>query len=92
MSIEAATRDDLDQLAAVYHDAFPPAETADVTKIITELTKASFTSNVLSLVYKDEGNIVASISFSPVFFADDVTIQGYLLAPWQSTVHAKTRA
>lgn len=81
MYIRAAISTDLKDIRELYLCAFAEGEREAVAKLAVDMLCEITSPQTISLVAEADEAIVAHISFSPVRFVNDDSLQGYILAP-----------
>ena len=79
--IRNATESDQESIQRIYTSAFAKEESEAVSKLACDLLALKSEPAVLSLMAEWNGTAVGHVCFSPISFAEDENVAGYILAP-----------
>ncbi|MEO0794319.1 MAG: N-acetyltransferase [Verrucomicrobiota bacterium] len=92
MKVREASKHDREEIQKVYASAFPASESDAVSSLACDILLEAGAVDSLSLVAEIDNSIVGHVAFSPVTFAKESDIRGYILAPLAvSEDHQKRR-
>lgn len=81
MNIRTATLNDIDGIKQVYHDSFNPSEAEVIGDLAIELLNETPEEAIHSLLAEENNEIIAHVSFSPVYSVSNNQHLGHILSP-----------
>ena len=81
MDIRLAQEIDLDSILKVIETAFSDEENKVIMNLAQELSREVTSPSIRSLVAEVDNQVIAYVSYSPIYLKSDSSIVGYILAP-----------
>ena len=81
MNIRFAQEKDLDSILKVIETAFSDEENKVIMNLAQELSREVTSPSIKSLVAEVDNQVIAYVSYSPIYLKSDTNITGYILAP-----------
>ena len=81
MNIRLAQETDLDSILKVVETAFSDEENKVIMNLAQELSREVTSPSIKSLVAEVDNQVIAYVSYSPIYLKSDSSIVGYILAP-----------
>ena len=81
MKIRLANKTDINSVQEVVNSAFPKEESELISNLAEGLILDNSTPKVKSLVCELDGVVAGYISFSPLFFEENIEYKAYILSP-----------
>ena len=81
IKIRLAEETDLDSILKVIETAFSDEENKVIMNLVQELSRATTSPSIKSLVAEVDNQVIGYVSYSPIFLKSVSSIAGYILAP-----------
>ena len=81
MNIRLTQETDLDSILQVIETAFSDEENKVIMNLAQELSREVTSPSIRSLVAEVDNQVIAYVSYSPIYLKSDSSIVGYILAP-----------